>query len=191
VSTYSWILVSGAVEKASDDPFFTFMRKQVFEPLGMVNTKADSAMEPSTDRAVFYFPKFAANTRYGPQEPGELDYSCFAGSAAFLSTASDMVRFGLAINSGEFLQPATVQLLQAGQRLYGLGWDLETATLAGEPTAVVGHDGEMSGGMVASLMTFPKQGIVVSVLSNTAYADTFSLGVKLAQAFAEKGRSSK
>ncbi len=193
VSTYGWILVSGAVEKASDDPFFTFMRRQVFEPLGMVDTKADSAMEPSTDGAVFYFPQFAGDPRYGPQEPGDVDYSCFAGAAAFLSTPSDLVRFGMAVNSGKFLQPATVQLLQTGQRLssgeetgYGLGWDLEVATLMGEQTTLVGHDGEMSGGMVSSLMTFPKQGIVVSVLSNTAYADTFSLGVKLAQTFAQK-----
>jgi hypothetical protein len=38
--------------------------------------------------------------------------SCYAGSMAFLSTSSDLVRFGLAMNSGKLLQPARVQLLQ-------------------------------------------------------------------------------
>ena len=38
---------------------------------------------------------------------------------------------------------------------------------------MVGHDGESLGGMVASLMTFPEHGIVVAVISNTSYADTF------------------
>ena len=102
----------------------------------------------------------------------------------------------MAINSGKLLQPATVQLLQTSQRLasgeetgYGLGWDLETVTLAGKQTRVVGHDGDSLGGMVASLMTFPEHGIVVSVTSNISYADTFSLAVKIAQAFAEQGRS--
>jgi hypothetical protein len=38
--------------------------------------------------------------------------------------------------------------------------------------------------MVASFTTFPEHGIVVSVMSNISYADTFGLGVKIAQAFA-------
>ena len=71
----------------------------------------------------------------------DVDYSCYAGSSVFLSTPSDLVRFGMAIDSGKLLQPATVQVLQTSQRLvsgqetgYGLGWDLETVPLAGEPT---------------------------------------------------------
>ena len=44
--------------------------------------------------------------------------------------------------------------------------------------------------MIGSFMTFPKQGIVVSVTSNTGYADTFALGVKIAEAFLQyKGGS--
>ena len=123
----------------------------------------------------------------------EIDYSCYAGASVFLSTPSDLVRFGMAINSGRLLQPATVQLLQTSQRLtsgqetgYGLGWDLETVTLAGEQTRVVGHDGDSLGGMVASLMTFRERGIVVAVMSNISYADTFSLAPKIAEAFAEQ-----
>jgi CubicO group peptidase (beta-lactamase class C family) len=172
------------------------MRKRVFEPLGMDQTEADSAAEPMANRVTFYFPRFAAAPRYGPDLMRPLDYSCYAGSSVFLSTPSDLVRFAMAINSGKLLRPATVQLLQTSQRLasgqetgYGLGWDLETVTVAGQETTVVGHDGESLGGMVASLMTFPKYGIVVSVTSNISYADTFGLGVKIAQAFAEQGHT--
>ena len=143
-----------------------------------------------------YFPRFAADPRYGLHVMRPLDYSCYAGASVFLSTPSDLVRFGMAINSGKLLQPATVQLLQTSQRLasgqetgYGLGWDLETVTLAGKQTRVVGHDGDSLGGMVASFMTFPEYGIVVAVTSNISYADTFSLAVKIAEAFAEQGRS--
>ena len=190
-SSYGWILVSAAIEAAADQPFLSFMRQQVFEPLGMDHTEADSATEPIPDRATFYFPKFAADPRYGPDLMRPLDYSCYAGASVFLSTPSDLVRFALAINSGKLLQPATVQLLQASQRLasgqetgYGLGWDLETVALAGEQTRWVGHDGASLGGMVASLMTFPERGIVVSVMSNISYADTEALAWKIAQAFA-------
>ncbi len=193
-SSYGWILVSAAVEAAGHEAFFTFMRKQVFEPLGMLDTMADSATEPIPGRATSYFPKFAADPRYGPDVMREIDYSCYAGSSAFLSTPSDLVRFAMAINSGKLLQPATVQQLQTSQRLpsgqetgYGLGWDLETVALANEQTRAVGHDGESLGGMVASFWTFPDQGIVVSVTSNTSYADTLSIALKIAEAFAGQG----
>jgi serine beta-lactamase-like protein LACTB, mitochondrial len=60
-SSYGWILVSAAVEAAADESFFTFMRKQIFAPLGMDDTRSDSATEPIPDRATFYFPRFAAD----------------------------------------------------------------------------------------------------------------------------------
>ena len=195
-SSYGWILMSAAVEAAADEPFMTFMRKQIFEPLGMNDTRAEFAAEPTGGRATSYFPRFAADPGYGLHLMRPIDYSCYAGSSAFLSTPSDLVRFAMAINGGKLLQPATVQLLQTSQRLpsgqetgYGLGWDLETVALAGEQTGLVGHDGESLGGMVASFMTFPKYGIVVSVTSNISYADTFSVAVRIAQAFAERGGS--
>jgi CubicO group peptidase (beta-lactamase class C family) len=194
-SSYGWILVSAAVETAADEPLLAFMREQVFEPLGMDDTLADSTTEQIPNRATFYFPRYAAEPRYGLHLTREIDYSCYAGSSAFLSTPSDLVRFGMAINSGKLLRPATVELLQTSQRLasgeetgYGLGWDLETVTLAGEQTRAVGHDGESLGGTLASLMTFPERGIVVAVTSNISYADTFSLALKIAQAFAEHER---
>ena len=195
-SSYGWILMSAAVEAAADEPFLLFMQKQIFEPLGMDDTTPESATESIPDRATFYFPRFAADPRYGLDLMRPLDYSCYAGSSVFLSTPSDLVRFAMAINSGKLLQPATVQLLQTSQRLasgqetgYGLGWDLETVALAGKQTRTVGHDGESLGGMVASFMTFPEHGIVVSVTSNISYADTSAVAVKIAQAFAEPGRS--
>ena len=181
-SSYGWILVSAAVEAAADQPFLTFMREQIFDPLGMDDTRADSATEPIPDRVTSYFPRFAADPSYGLHLMRPLDYSCYAGASVFLSTPSDLVRFGMAINSGKLLQPATVQLLQTSQRLasgeetgYGLGWYLKTVTLAGKQTRVVGHDGESLGGMVASFMTFPEHGIVVAVTSNISYADTSPL----------------
>jgi CubicO group peptidase (beta-lactamase class C family) len=195
-ASYGWILVSAAVEAAADEPFLTFMRTQIFEPLGMDDTRADSTTEPIPDRATFYFPRFASDPRYGLHLMRRIDYSCYAGSSAFLSTPSDLVRFGMAINSGKLLQPATVRLLQTSQRLasgqetgYGLGWDLETVTLAGKQTLWAGHDGESLGGMVASFMTYPEHGIVVAVTSNISYADTRGVSLKIAQAFAEQGRS--
>ena len=193
-SSYGWILVSAAVEAAAAEPFLTFMRKQIFEPLGMDDTKPDSATEPIPDRATPYFPRFGADPGYGLHLMRDIDYSCYAGASVFLSTPSDLVRFAMAINSGKLLQPATVRLFQTSQRLasgqetgYGLGWDLETVAWPGGQTRMVGHDGESLGGTVASLMTFPEHGIVVAVTSNISYADTSAVAWKIAQAFAGPG----
>ena len=193
-SSYGWILVSAAVEAAANERLVRFMRTHVFEPLGMADTRPDSAPDEIAERATPYFPRYSADPTYGPDPMRPIDYSCYSGSSVFLSTPSDLVRFGMAISRGKLLQPDTVQLLQTPQRLpsgeetgYGLGWDLETVTLAGERTRVVGHDGESLGGTVASLLTFPEREIVIAVTSNTSYADTFSIGSKIAEAFAKQG----
>jgi serine beta-lactamase-like protein LACTB, mitochondrial len=196
-SSYGWIVISAAVEAAAGKPFLTFMHDQIFNPLGMRDTREESATKEIPDRATFYFPRFAADPRYGPDVMRDIDLSCYAGSSAFLSTPSDLVRFGIAITRGKLLRPATVQLLQTSQRLrsgeetgYSLGWDLENVALAGAQTRAIGHDGETLGGMVASLMTFPERGIVVAVASNISYADTFSLALGIAQAFAGEAKRS-
>ncbi len=189
-SNFSWILASAAVEAASGEPFLLFMRRQIFEPLGMNHTDAESGGEPSPDLATSYFPRFAGDPRYGPDPMRPINLSCYAGASTFVSTPSDLVRFALAINGGKLLQPATVQLLQTTQRLpsgkdtgYGLGWDLESVDVAGKPTPVIGHDGDVLGGTVSSLITLPEYGIVVAVMSNTSYAETAALAAKIAQAF--------
>ena len=204
-SSYGWILVSAAVEAAADQPFFTFMRRQVFEPLGMRDTTIDVATEAIPARASFYFARFglAEDTRYGPKSARQGDYSCYAGAAAFLSTPSDLVRFGMGISQGfgaqggKLLKPDTVQQLQTSQRLasgeetgYGLGWTLETLSLAGQPARMAGH-GSKEGfiGGTTYLMTFPERGLVVAVMANISFADTKSIALKMAQAFAEQGRS--
>jgi CubicO group peptidase (beta-lactamase class C family) len=195
-SDYGWIAVSAAIEAVARQDFLTYMREQIFDPLGMRDTRADSLTKEIPDLATSYFPRFAADPRYGPDVMRDLDLSCYAGASVFLSTPSDLVRFGLALASGKLLQPGTVQLLQASQRLtsgqetgYGLGWDLETVSILGKETRAVGHDGETLGGLVTSFMTLPDHGIVVSVMSNTSYADTFALATKIAEVFAEQASS--
>jgi CubicO group peptidase (beta-lactamase class C family) len=190
-SSYGWILLSAAIETAANESFLTFMRNQIFDPLGMENTRADPSTAAAGGRATSYFPRFAADPKYGYHPMRPLDYSCYAGASVFVSTPSDMVRFALAVNGGKLLRPATAQLLQTSLRLpsgeetgYGLGWDLDTATLAGEQKRLAGHDGDTLGGMISSLMTFP-DGLVVAVTSNISYADTRAVGLKVAEAFAK------
>jgi CubicO group peptidase (beta-lactamase class C family) len=231
-SKYGWILVSAAVEAAAAQPFLTFMGEQIFRPLKMDHTGAESATEenpervgepgedapfltlihhlilkplgmsgtkarPATEPATAYLPGWGPypQVRYGLHVMPVRNLSCYAGSMAFLSTPSDLVRFGLAVNGGKLLHPATVRLLQTSQKLtsgqetdHGLGWDLHTVTLAGERMQAAGYDGELQGRRMGSLMMFRETGIVVAVMSNISYADTPALALKVAEAFAPARR---
>jgi serine beta-lactamase-like protein LACTB len=189
-SSFNWIVVSAAIETASKQSFMAFMQKEVFAPLGMDDTLADSVAQPMENQASSYFPRFAGDPRYGPDPMREVDYSCYSGASQFLSTPSDLVRFAIAFNSGKLLQPSTVALLQSAQKLpdgqetgYGLGWDLENVTLSGKPQQSIGHDGELLGGIAGSLMTFRDRGLMVAIISNTSYADTPATALKIAEAF--------
>jgi CubicO group peptidase (beta-lactamase class C family) len=192
-SSYGWIVVSAAVEAAAGEPFLTFMEKRIFEPLGMNDTIPDSPTDPIPSRVISYFPRFAADPHYGLHPMRPLDYSCYAGASVFLSTPSDLVRFGMSINGGRLLKSATVHLLQTSQRLstgeetgYGLGWDLDSVVFAGKSTRTTGHDGDVLGGRAASLMTLPEHGIVVAVTSNISYADTNAVALRIAEVFATR-----
>ncbi|MEO6239006.1 MAG: serine hydrolase domain-containing protein [Vicinamibacterales bacterium] len=196
-STFGWVLVSAAIEAQADEPFFSFMRKHVFEPAGMVDTTFDYPTDATPNLATFYYPRFSGDTHYGPELASTVDYSCFAGGGAFLSTPSDLVRFGLAIGSGKLLQSATVKRLQTPQLLtsgeetqYGLGWMLETVPLAGEPALLASHASRTLLGGSTSFMTFPERGMVVAVTSNISLANTRTIALKIAEAFAEGGRRS-
>jgi CubicO group peptidase (beta-lactamase class C family) len=185
-----------AIEPGQDFPLVNMIRELIYDPEAVRDSTPDPMKKPAPDRVTPYFTRFRSDPNYGMHVMRPLDYSCYAGSSVFVATPSDLVRFGMAIHSGKLLKPATVELLQASQRLasgeetgYGLGWDIETVTLAGRQTRAIGHNGDLLEGMVASLMTFPEYGIVVAVTSNVSYADTFSVGVKIAESFVEQGKS--
>lgn len=187
----------GAGPQADDDhPLFNLVRELFVDP----RTKRPPApkVSPSpgaAEQVTAYFPRFAADPRYGLHLMRPLDYSCYAGASVFVSTPVDLVRFGLAMQNGRLLKPETVARLQAAQRLrsgqetgYGLGWERKTVTLRGKRTQVVGHDGDSLGGMVASLVMVPEYRLVIAVTSNISYADTFGLAAKLAEVFTTSER---
>lgn len=180
-------------EEEEDPPIATFIRQVIVEPLWNVAAKPKSATEPAT----IYSPgmKPGPLIRYGVRVQRIYNLSCYAGSMAFFSTPGDLVRLGLALEGGKLLRPETRQMLQTSARLksgeetgHGLGWDLDLQPLNGRPTHIVRRDGELMGQTVASFMIFREAGIVVSVMSNAPYTGMPTLGLKVAEAFAQPGR---
>ena len=188
-SIWGWILVSAVVEGAAGEPFARFMVQQVFEPLAMERTVV-AETEGLDGVPSFYAPRLALRTRLGVTPGSRPDYSCLAGAGAFLSTPSDLVRFGSTMLKPGLLEAETIAALQTPTRLvsglsttYALGWTVSSVPLAGEPARMISHRGSPMGGTV-SLLTFPDLGLVIAAAANVTQArgvDPFALQV--AEAF--------
>jgi len=188
-SIYGWVLVSAVVEKAGGEPFTRFMENQVFEPLGMERTIV--AEREGLEDATSYTPRSILRTRLGIEEDPPPEYSCLAGAGAFLSTPTDLVRFGSSLLKPGLLKAETITSLQTPTRLvsgssttYALGWTVGSVQLAGGPVRMVSHRGSPRGGTV-SLLTFPDLGLTVAAAANmTDVTRVNPLALQVADAFA-------
>lgn len=192
-SAYGWVLVSAAVEAAAGEPFFAFMRRRIFAPLGMADTTSDA---PTGSDPAVATPYDRLDHGFTPEPARVADYSCRMGAGGFVSTPSDLVRFGLAMGHGTLLKPETVTMLQTPQELrsgertsYGLGWMLDRMELADGSVRMAGHPSRSLVGGATSFWTLPDRGIVVAVTVNVSFADWGSeLAKTIAGIFADTGR---
>lgn len=207
-STYGWVLVGAVVAAAANEPYLDFMQREVLTPLGMKSTVPDIAGQVEPGSARFYYPSVMLNPRYGLQDAPAVDLSCILPAGGFLSTPSDLVRFGSAMMVDALLDPATVAELQTPVRLasgestgQALGWAVQRVPMGAEetPTRIAGQGlgaavrrhplgattigGHVSGG-TASLMTVPEHRIAIAVAANVSGAESVSLlPVRLSDVF--------
>ena len=189
-SIWGWILVSAVVEKAAGDPFARVMNSQVFEPLEMERTLV-AETGGMDEAAPSYGPRMFLRTRLGVEDSSRPDYSCLAGAGAFLSTPTDLVRFGSAMLKPGLLKADTIAAFQTPARLasgadttYALGWTVSRVQLAGKEARMISHRGSPMGG-TASLLTFPDLGLVIAAAANVTHAEGVDpFARQVAEAFA-------
>ncbi len=181
-SSYAWNLLSAVVEGASGERFLPFMDANVFQPLGLTHVVADHTDSLVPNRTRFYMRTRAGGVLNAPY----VDNSYKWAGGGFLSTAEDLVRFGMAHLRPGFLQPATLELLWTSQRTndgeetnYGIGWGVGTDH---HGRRVVHHGGSSVGGR-AFLLLFPDEGVVVAVLANSSAPMTFGTAWTIAEPF--------
>ncbi len=176
-SSYGWNLISAIVERASGMNFLQFMRTRVFEPLGMHETVAEHVDSLIWHRSRFYVYRdsLLVNAPY-------VDNSVKWAGGGFLSTASDLVRFGSGLLAGKLLKPETLQLLFTSQHTksgeethYGIGWRV------GERLGrtFVWHTGGAVGGS-SVLVLLPEAQVVVALITNLQGVRLAPLGFRLA-----------
>jgi len=185
-SSYGWNLISAVVEGASGEDFLTYMRTHVFQPLGMRHTVEDDNYRIIPDRTRFYDRSSDGRVYNAPY----VDNSYKWAGGGFLSTPSDLVRFGFAHLGETLLEPETIGELWRPQTTsdgestgYGIGWFV---TVEKEGTVVqAGHGGGSIGG-TTGFQIWPQEGVVVAITGNMSQAPTGGLLVSLiADAFLE------
>lgn len=174
-SSYGWNLLSAVVEGASGQEFLAHMDARVFRPLGMRSTTADRNPDIIANRVRFYE---RARNNGPPNESMQnaiyVDNSYKWAGGGFLSTAEDLVRFGMAHLRPGFLKKETLALLFTSQRTasgeetnYGIGW--QTRISDETKQRVYSHGGGSVGG-TSVLVLYPESGVVVAMLVNLSGA---------------------
>jgi serine beta-lactamase-like protein LACTB len=106
-TTYGFNLLGAAVEMASGEKFLDYVQADIFRPAGMDHIRDDNTLAIIPHRARGY--RLTAN--------GNLENCALADTSnkipggGFISTASDLVKFALAINSGTLVKKETVELM--------------------------------------------------------------------------------
>ena len=183
-SSYGWNLVSAVVEGAAEEPFLAFMRRRVFEPLGLRSIVAEHQDSVLAWRARFYERLPDGRVNNAPY----VDQSNKWAGGGFVSNTEDLVRFGWAHVQGDLLEPGTVTTLVTPQRLrsgestgYGIGWRSGSDSTTGRRW--FSHTGSSVGGR-AVLLVVPEERVVVAALANLSQAPmSEALARRLAEPF--------
>ena len=164
-TTHGYSVLGCVVEGASGRTFADFVSENVFKPAAMERIRVDSVADIIPDRAQGY-----RITDKGVLTNSPLaDNSYKVPGGGFVSTAEDLARFAVALQTFKLLKRETVELMYAPQRTkdgketsYGLGWGVSKRP-AGE--RAVGHSGGQQ--RVSTFLHMqPEQGLAVVIMSN-------------------------
>lgn len=190
-SSYNYTLLSAALEEAAGIPFLDYVDQEVFKALSMKHTSADYADRNISQRATFYD---VEKGQYKISFP--VNNSNKLAGGGFISSPSDLVRFGNALLNDEILKRSTIDTLFTPQKLnngsineegYALGWRVEQehSLFAGKRQTFVAHHGGVAMGSTAFLLLFPEYNLVVALAMNRSKPPEYNTFSKYAFSIAE------
>ena len=173
-STPGYTLLALAMERAAEKPYLSLIQDLVLDPLGMIDTFADTKGRSTDNVAVPYF--LADSTIF--RAPPFNNSDKWAGGG-FLSTPSDIVKFGNALLQGPFLTDewrsvVLRELPRDDASQYYPAMLLEDETFSEGTKLTVGGTGW---GGRASIQIYIDQGVVIAYATNTRPADNSGPGI--------------
>ncbi|WP_044558994.1 serine hydrolase [Azospirillum sp. B4] len=175
-SNTGFTIAARIVEKASGQPFFTFLANRVLKPLGL--DAADIDQGPLGPKDAAGYTRYAlGQPRPAPKEaPGWL-----MGAAQLALTPRDLARWDIALMERKLLKPESWRAMETSVRLnngqdarYGLGLTVTSDGAA----RLLRHGGEVSG-FLAENRVWPDLGAAIVVLVNSDYGDPGAIAQKI------------
>jgi CubicO group peptidase (beta-lactamase class C family) len=133
----NYVLLANLVESVSGEGFSDYLKKYIFEPLGMNNTFSVSTTQQIYDNKTIPLGHYLSLGRsIGQAEP----LWFIEGPAGIVSTAEDMSLWMLAQYHGRLVSPALMKQYHAAGAIgpYGMGW---LADQAGSSGQTISHSG--------------------------------------------------
>jgi CubicO group peptidase (beta-lactamase class C family) len=170
------------------------MRDRVFTKAGMTGTRLDRIYEIIPDRARGYQvltqavfdslpPAVRTFAKAGEVYNADLhDTSMKVPGGGLVSTAEDLVRFGIALNTGKLLGTPSLETMWTMQKTsdgkdtgYGLGWGVQPPQ---DGIRKLSHSGNQAGAS-SLLVILPEVGVTYAIMTNLEDAElgTLSRGI--------------
>ena len=176
-STYGYTLVGCVLEGAASEKFMDFLRKSVFEPAGMNETRDDDFFTVVAHRSRWYHKDKGGVVR----NAGVLDSSYKIPGGGIISSADDMASFAGALLADLLLKRATRDMMWTSlttadrkETGYGLGWGISDKF----GLHILAHTGGQQGTSTA-LAVVPVRHAGVVVLCNLDSVDADQLAMQI------------
>ncbi len=180
-SSYGTHLQGMVIQAAGGKDFLTLVHGLVFEPLGMLSSQGDRNEYIIPQRTRYYErtggkPHYRLSKRsWGTGERGMLRNAPYADNSnkfpagGYITTPTDIARFGSALLQPGFLKADTLRQLFTSQRTrdgketaYGMNWRIKTDV---KGRTIYYHGGESAGGS-SMVAIFPGEKLVVALQTN-------------------------
>lgn len=177
-SNTNYVLLGQIIEHVSGMPYASFLRQNIFIPLGMTETGVDIESAILPKRVQGYDSTADGFTR---AEPISMTVPFSAG---FLySNAEDLLKWERALFAGKVITAASLRsMTTAGLGEYGMGLFIRTA----DGHQLISHDGTIEG-FESSLNYYPERQLTIIVLGNVRTDAPQRIAAQLGKvAFGEK-----
>lgn len=194
-------ILARVVEVASNEAYDQFLRRRIFEPLGMMSTSFRHSVVNQNELAEVYTQSKDGDLAVAPKS---IDVDWNQGGSGLVSTAGDYMRFALMLwNKGQYqdvriLSEETVSEMTrpnlpggvfAYRGVKDLGWGLGMSVKIGEDGRLPGHVGDFGWGGYYGTTFFvsPSTEIVGIVLSQnelSEFSDGYQTDIYVVQGLA-------
>ncbi|MFA5075177.1 MAG: serine hydrolase [Candidatus Babeliales bacterium] len=177
-SNSGYILLTYIIEKISEKNYETFLKENIFEPLGMKDSGCDSFITIIKNRASGYgiFNDELVNAAY-------IDMSFTSGAGILYSTIEDLYLWDQALYKEKLVsQKSLDEIFTPFKDSYGYGWIITQSS----GHKLVAHAGGING-FSSDISRYPDDHVCIIVLSNFEHAQSSEIAAGLeAIIFGEK-----